>query len=132
MINELKIFSALFVTEQETIESRIGYITNIRVHSRSVSIEFEIDKILPLLLKGAIEAMREDIDLGPWELYRTHWAVKDVSIFDILLRHKYLNRQQIEASQKLRIQDPRIVPSAQVTEDVFKNSQVFIVHGHEC
>ncbi len=128
-INELKSFPALFVTEQETIESRIGYITNIRVLSHSVSIEFEIDKNLPLLPKGAIEAMREDIDLGPWELYRTHWTVKDVPIVDILLRHKYLNQQQIETSQKLRIQDPPVVP--QVTGEVFNNSQVFIVHGHD-
>ena len=130
-INELKSFPALFVTERETTESMIGYITNIRRHSSSVSIEFEIDKNLPLLPIGAIEAMREDIYLGPWELYRTHWAVKDVPIVDILLRHEYLNQQQIEASQKLRIQDPHIVPSAQVTVGVLKNSQVFIVHGHD-
>ncbi len=128
-INELKSFPALFVTERETTESMIGYITNIRRHSSSVSIEFEIDKNLPLLPIGAIEAMREDIDLGPLELCRTHWAVKDVPIVDILLHHKYLNQQQIEASQKLRIQDPPVVP--QVTGEVFNNSQVFIVHGHD-
>ncbi len=93
-INELKSFPALFVTENEATQSRIGYITDIRLRSDSVVISFEFDPILPALPIGAIEAMRVDIDLGRWELSRTHWAVKDEPIFDILIRHGYLNQQQ--------------------------------------
>ncbi|MCL1044927.1 nucleotide-binding protein [Shewanella electrodiphila] len=74
--------------------------------------------------------MRVDIDLGRWELSRTHWAVKDEPIFDILMRHGYLNRQQVEASQKLRIPEPAVLPP-QTVDDSFNNSQVFIVHGHD-
>ena len=129
-INELKNFPALFVTENEATQSRIGYITDIRLRSGSVVISFEFDPILPALPIGAIEAMRVDIDLGRWELSRTHWAVKDEPIFDILIRHGYLNQQQVEASQKLRIPEPPVLPP-QAVDGSFNNSQVFIVHGHD-
>ena len=130
-IKELKSFPTLFVTENETVESRVGYITNIKVRNRSVVIDYEFDAILPVLPIGAIEAMRADIDLGDWELSRTHWAVKDEPIFDILIRHGYLNSQQVEASQKIRIPEPPIVPPVLAVEGSFNKLQVFIVHGHD-
>ena len=129
-INELKSFPALFVTENEATQSRIGYITDIKLRSGSVVISFEFDPILPALPINAIEAMRVDIDLGRWELSRTHWAVKDEPIFDILIRHGYLNQQQVEASQKFRISEPPVLPP-QAVDGSFNNSQVFIVHGHD-
>lgn len=129
-INELKSFPALFVTENEATQSRIGYITDIRLRSNSVVINFEFDPILPVLPIGSIEAMRVDIDLGRWELSRTHWAVKDEPIFDILIRHGYLNQQQVEASQKLRIPESLVLPLPTV-DGSFNNSQIFIVHGHD-
>lgn len=130
-LHELKSFPALFVTENEATESKIGYITNIRLRSSSVVIDFEFDPILPSLPVGAIEAMRVDIDLGGWELSRTHWAVKDEPIFDILLRHGYVSQQQVEASQQLRIPAPPVVPPIHAADGEFNNSQVFIVHGHD-
>ena len=71
-IRELKSFPCLFVIENEQRESRIGYITNIRVRQATVVIDFEFDPIFPPLRIGAIEDMRVDIDLGRWELSRTH------------------------------------------------------------
>lgn len=130
-IEELKSFPTLFVTENESVESRIGYITNIRLRNNSVVIEFEFDPILPPLPIGAIEAMRVSIDLGRWELSRTHWAVKDEPIFDILIRQGYLNSQQVEAALQHRIPAPPIVPPVSETGGDFNNSQVFIVHGHD-
>lgn len=130
-LNELKSFPTLFVTENEATESKIGYITDIRIRANSVVVDFEFDPILPALPIGAIEAMRVDLDLGSWELSRTHWAVKDEPIFDILLRRGYVSRHQIEASQRLRIPEPPVIPPIRAADGVFNNSQVFIVHGHD-
>ena len=130
-LHELKSFPTLFVIENEARDSRIGYITNIGLRGNSVVIDFEFDPILPALPIGAIEAMRVDLDLGRWELSRTHWAIKDEPIFDILLRHGYVNQQQVEASQQLRIPAPPIVPPTQAVGGTFNNSQIFIVHGHD-
>lgn len=130
-IEELKSFPTLFVTENEATESRIGYITNIRVRARTVVLDYEFDPILPALPIGAIETMRVDIDLGDWELSRTHWAVKDEPIFDILIRHGYITQQQVEEAQQTRSPEPPVVSPIQGVGGSFNNSQVFIVHGHD-
>ena len=130
-INELKSFPALFITENEQTSSRIGYITNIRLRSDSIVIDFEFDPILPALPIGAIDAMRIDIELGKWELSRTHWAVKDEPIFEILIKHGYLNSQQVQASQQPRLLPPQIDPAHHTNGGDFNTSQVFIVHGHD-
>lgn len=130
-IQELKSFPALFVTENETVESRIGYITNIRVRQNTVVIDFEFDPILPSLKIGAIEDLRVDIDLGRWELSRTHWAIKDEPIFEILVRKDYISQQQLDASLALKEPQAPLIPPAQVEPSQFNNSQVFLVHGHD-
>ena len=131
-IRELKSFPSIFVVENERRESRIGYITDIRVRQSSIVIHFELDPILPTLRIGAIEDMRIDIDLGRFELSRTHWAVKDEPIFEILLRKGHISQQQLNASQALKEPPPPIVPPPALGgQHVFNSSQVFIVHGHD-
>lgn len=131
-VRELKSFPCLFVIENERRASRIGYITDIRARRSTVVIDFEFDPIFPALPIGAIEDMRVDIELGRWELNRTHWAVKDEPILEILLRKGHLTQQQIDASLALRNPPaPIIPPQARAGEQGFNNSQVFIVHGHD-
>jgi len=131
-IRELKSFPCLFVIENEERESRIGYITDIRVRQSTVVISFEFDPIFSALKIGAIEDIRVDIDLGRFELSRTHWAVKDESIFEILLRKGHISQQQMNASQALKEPPaPVVPPPAPGGQHVFNTSQVFIVHGHD-
>ena len=131
VIDELKSFPCLFVTENETVESRIGYIKNIRTRSKTVVIDFEFDPIFPKLKKGAIEDIRVDIDLGRWELSRTHWAIKDEPIFEILIKKGYITQQQFDASLKLKNPAPPVPAPPNIRGKGFNNSQVFIVHGHD-
>lgn len=131
-INELKSFPCLFVIENEERESRIGYITDISLRQSTVVIHFEFDPIFAPLPAGGIEAMRVDIDLGRYELSRTHWAVKDEPLFEILLRKGYISQQQLDASQALKEPPPPVVPPPMPGgQAAFNNSQVFIVHGHD-
>lgn len=131
-IKELKSFPCLFVLENEQSESRIGHITDIRVRQNTVVIKYEFDRVFPSLPIGAIEDIRKDIDLGRSELSRTHWAVKDEPIFEILLRKGYISQQQIDESQALKEPPAPIVPPpvAGRLHD-FNTAQVFIVHGHD-
>ncbi len=130
-IEEMKEFPTLFVTENEITPSRIGYITEIKIRSSTLAIQFEFDQIFPELPIGTIRDLKVDIDLGRWELSRTHWAIKDERLFDILLRRKFITQEQLDASQNLR---RKIFPypepaSPEIGE--FNNSQIFIVHGHD-
>lgn len=130
-IEELKGFPSLFVTENEQTESRIGRITSIRVRSSTVFIEFHFDPIFPALPIGSIETIRAQIDLGKYELYRTHWAIKDEPIFDILLKKGLITQQQLDASHNLATKyhpDPAPIPTR---PGEFNTKQVFIVHGHD-
>ncbi|MCO7496508.1 nucleotide-binding protein [Stenotrophomonas maltophilia] len=131
VIKEIKSFPCLFVVEREVIESRVGWITGIRVREASVVIKFEFDPIFPPLAPGAIEALRSEIDLGRWELGNTHWAIKDEPIFEILERHGFVTPQQVHASLKLAaLSSPDPVPTHTPTGE-FDTKQVFVVHGHD-
>lgn len=130
-IEELKSFPSLFVTENEQTPSKIGYITDIRLRRSSVTIHYEFDPELPELPIGAIEAIGVEIDLGGWELSRTHWAVKDEKLFDILLKRGYVTEQQLQASLERRsIVYPEPQPQQSPAGEL-NNTQVFIVHGHD-
>lgn len=131
-IEELKSFPTLFVTENEATESRIGHITNIRLRQNSVVFDFEFDNAFPALPIGAIESLRVDIDLGSWELSRTHWAIKDEPLFEILIKKGYITQQHLDASKfssgAFESHEPELIPTP---PGVFNLSQVFIVHGHD-
>ncbi|OFA03720.1 TIR domain-containing protein [Duganella sp. HH101] len=130
-IDELKGFPTLFVTENEAVETRIGIITSIKIRLSTVLIGFELDPIFPALPKGTIENIRRDIDLGRWELSRTHWAIKDEPIFDILVKKGYITLDQVKEFQRLRstnYPDPQVIPTP---AGVLNTKQVFIVHGHD-
>lgn len=135
-IEELKSFPSLFVIENEQIESRIGYITNIRFRQSTIVIDFEFIPDLPSLPIGTIEDLRNDIDLGRWELSRTHWAIKDESLFEILFRKGYITQGQLDAQQEDTVPPPPPPPVLelaieQTTEAEVDTSKVFIVHGHD-
>lgn len=130
-IRELMSFPALFATENETTESRIGRITGIRLRQESVVFDFAFDPIFPPLPVGAIEAMRRDIDLGKWELSRTHWAIKDEPLFEVLIRHGYVTPEQVDASQWSASRPLPAPDSSQLSAGEFSTTQVFIVHGHD-
>ena len=131
-IKELKSFPTLFVTENESVESRIGYITEIRLRQNTIVFDFEFDLAFPKLPTGSVEDLRVDIGLGSWELSRTHWAVKDEPLFDILLRKGYITRQHLDNSQSQFSTQPAFEPPLIPTPPgVFNTSQVFVVHGHD-
>jgi predicted nucleotide-binding protein len=127
-IQELKSFPCLFVTESEATESRIGYITSIKPGSSSVVIEFKFEEKFQPLRRGAIEELRKEFGLGKFELYRTHWAVKDEQLFDLLLLKGHVTNTQLNATQAVESQPP---PVSAEGEHPFNRSQVFIVHGHD-
>ncbi|WP_293935467.1 nucleotide-binding protein [Iodobacter sp.] len=75
--------------------------------------------------------MRTQIDLGKFELYRTHWAIKDEPIFEILLKNGLVTQEQLNASAhftKENNPDPALIPTP---PGEFNKKQVFIVHGHD-
>lgn len=130
-IEELKIFPALFVCENEPVASRVGYVTDIKVGPSGVAVFFEFEPSIPPLAPGVIESLRVDIGLGRWELSRTHWAIKDENLFDILIRKGLVATQQVAASKHMRQHVQQAANQPPDPGKEFNRSQVFIVHGHD-
>jgi len=129
---ELKSFPVLFVVENESVESRIGYITSIQLRDTMIVIDFEINESLPVLPLGAMEDLSIDLDIHGWEMSRTHWAIKNEPLFDILLHKKYITYEQLKDSKSLYIKTTTKEAELLQTKDgVLNKSQVFIVHGQD-
>ncbi|ELD4945476.1 nucleotide-binding protein [Salmonella enterica] len=131
-IEELKQFPCLFVVENEPVPSLIGYITDIRLRAKECVIEFAIDKSFPPLPPGTIKSLQADIDLGEWELSRTHWAIKDEPLFEILMENKLITQENIRGSYFS--QSPIILKNQSANNgnaSQYNHRQVFIVHGHD-
>jgi hypothetical protein len=74
--------------------ARVGTITRARVSGRDLLLEYAYDVGLPPLTNNRLEAFAADLDIGEFEFHRTHWAVKDVDLFRVLLRNMQPRRQR--------------------------------------
>jgi hypothetical protein len=88
---------------------RVGTITHARVSGKDVALEYLYDPTIPPLTNNQLRALAGELDIADFEFSRTHWAVKDVDLFRVLLRNMQPRRQQPKVFQ---ISDPeQIEPS---------------------
>lgn len=83
-IEELKSFPTLFTYEGSDKPVRVGYIRRIKERGRSILIEYEFDESIKPFDFTAIVPHRVQLDIDDWEMTRTHWAIKDEDLFEIL------------------------------------------------
>ena len=99
---------------QETFGEReraanVGTITSVRVAESEIALEYVYDPIVAPIPNARLEEMATELDIARFEFSRTHWAVKDVDLFKVLMRNMQPRRQQ---PRVFRISDPeRIEPS---------------------
>jgi hypothetical protein len=88
-IEELKSLPALFAYEGDKENVPVGYIRRIKEREKSIYIEYEFETAIPEIPFSKIAALRKKLDIytperGLGEMNRTHWAVKDEDLFEIL------------------------------------------------
>lgn len=83
-IDSLLQLPALFAYEGKTEPMRVGRLTSIKALGRKLVVEFVLDDDIPELPYDSIEPIRVDLDIREWELNRTHWAIKDEKLFELL------------------------------------------------
>ena len=66
--------------------ARVGQITSARRSGGDILIEYGFDLDIRPIPNATIFATKTDFDISQFEFGRTHWAVKDVDLFRILLR----------------------------------------------
>lgn len=83
-IEELKSYPALFAYEGTKHDARVGYIRRIKERGKSVLVEYEFEEgISPISYEGLARLLVQ-LDIDRWEMTRTHWAIKDEDLFEIL------------------------------------------------
>jgi len=127
-IEELKLFPSIFAIEGEERPSRIGYITSIKNRPGRVRIEFIFDEAVPPLPEDFLDTHSILFDLGRFELSRTHWAIKEGNLWEIL------NKCGLKISP--RVGGVELPPeparrSSEVSSSRAAGKEVFIVHGHD-
>lgn len=74
----------LFAYEGTNKPMHVGRLRKVRPRSQTIYIEFELDpQILPIPFEE-IAPLQDALDIRRWELGRTHWAIKDEDIIEIL------------------------------------------------
>ena len=91
-IAELKRFPALFACEHATkTDARLGWLTRIQVRSDTARLCYAFDDSLPPISWEQIKVLEWDLDIDNYELNRTHWALKDVDLFEVLIENGQLS-----------------------------------------
>ncbi len=129
-IAELKSLPTLFVTENETAPSKLGYISDINVLNKELKIFFNFPEDIPEIPQGKIEKLAEKLDLDAYELFRTHWAIKDINLLQVLTDDRTLSKEQLKSYSERLSQELRATIPADGSA-VINRPKVFVVHGHD-
>jgi hypothetical protein len=87
-INALLELPCLFAYEGTDAPMQVGRLRSIKLrdNDRTLYIVPEFDPQIPPIPFAQIEPLRIALDIRDWELNRTHWAIKDEDIFEVLAR----------------------------------------------
>jgi hypothetical protein len=66
--------------------ARVGRLIKIRELGAEIQLDYAYDQTIPPVPSAKIEALSTVLDIAGYELSRTHWAIKDVDLFEALLR----------------------------------------------
>lgn len=62
------------------LDPKFGLIREVTVRRGQARIEYELIPVQPFLTAADFDALAFELDVGNWEMNRTHWAVKDVNL----------------------------------------------------
>lgn len=81
MLGELTRLPTIFAYEAaRELDPKFGLIREVTVRRGQVRIEYDIIPLDPFLVAADFDALSFELDIGNWEMNRTHWAVKDVNL----------------------------------------------------
>lgn len=89
---------------------RVGTIIRATISGSDVSLEYFYDPSIPPLTNQVVEDLASEFGISDmFEFSRTHWAIKDINLYQVLLRNLQPRRQQ---PRVFTISDPeRIEPT---------------------
>lgn len=73
--------------------ARVGVIVNAVTSRGAIKIEYALDNSIPPLTNEQLKEVAGEFGIADFEFLRTHWAVKDIDLYKILLRYLKPRRQ---------------------------------------
>jgi len=105
-VAELFRLPTLFAYENHLeLPARVGFIKDVRVRNRNLRFSFEFDPAFSPVSAKAVSDMQMELDIGGWELNRTHWAVKRVDLAEVLRNAGFASGVDITSLEALA-EDP--------------------------
>jgi hypothetical protein len=68
--------------------ARVGYINKIENRGKEMRLDFYLDSGILPVPNTMLQAMSSELDIDGFEFSRTHWAIKNVDLFHILLKNQ--------------------------------------------
>jgi hypothetical protein len=94
-LSELLTFPAVFAHEYGVnVPARLGRITGVRKRGGEVRVEYEFIPGMPSIPMDALESAVWELDIGQFELFRTHWAIKAPDLAEALVKAEILAPEQ--------------------------------------
>jgi hypothetical protein len=79
---------ALFVSETNgkgNQRARVGSISRAEIFTGDIKIEYSFYEGITPIPNSTLEQLAGELDIGKWEFSRTHWAIKNVDLFKVIL-----------------------------------------------
>lgn len=84
-IQKLLLLPCLFACESGCEKpAKVGHLTRVTKRGSWVRIEYIFDANYPEVSPSDLAQLEWDLDIGGWEMNRTHWALKDVDLYSVL------------------------------------------------
>lgn len=128
VIEKLKSWPVLFAYELPVYDletedvARVGWLTLIQVRKHEVRLAFEFDNAVPPISAQELKTILWDLDIER-ETHRTHWAVKDIDLFEVLRKAKIL------VDLPAQVRSPELEINSETVERALEDAEHLIVHG---
>ena len=107
----LRRMPCLFAYEGTKHPLRVGWLSTVKRRGQSLYIEWTFDPDVPPLEFEKIRPVQAALDIREWELSRTHWAIKDEDLAEVLTRHQLI----VPASRTSQVEKTSLPPAPEPT-----------------
>jgi hypothetical protein len=66
--------------------ARIGKLTRVRLSGSEYQLDYVFDPDIPPIPNAVLKSVAANLDIDDWEFNRTHWAIKEADLFEVLLK----------------------------------------------
>lgn len=104
-LQKLKEIPCLFAYEGSESNVYVGFIEEITAGHKfgDIKFNFKIDQEIGPIPFSTILQHKSKLDIRDWEVNRTHWAIKDEDLIDVLI--KIFDQNKIKIENKLKVED---------------------------